>query len=99
MQHGEKTQENSLSKRPIPVWPANDGMGQEKPFPPRSPERLKGSISVVRTKAIANWPIVHFACEGTVTTVVPAGTRRLWETGTFARTFARLGEGLIITVS
>ena len=34
-----------------------------------------------------------------VTTVVPAGTRRLWETGTFARTFATLGGSLIITGS
>ena len=83
-----KTQENSRSKRPIPVWPASDGMGQEKTFPPRSPERLKGSISVVRTKAIANWPIVHFACEGSpLPPWFPPGRAGSARTGTFARTF------------
>jgi hypothetical protein len=33
LQHGEKTQENSLSKRPIPVWPANDGNGAGEAVP------------------------------------------------------------------
>ena len=75
-------------------------MGQEKTFPPRSPEAAEGvdfSRSDEGNRELADRAL-RLRGEP-VTTVVPAGTRRLWETGTFARTFATLGGSLIITAS